>query len=105
MPLGERSVSALAAGASDTASTALTLPAGTATGAWYVIAKADAGNSVPETSEVNNIAARSIQIGADLVVSAWSAPSSAGAGESMPPKSTYFFPKVLTGMVFNPLSD
>jgi uncharacterized protein (DUF1015 family) len=29
----------------------------------------------------------------------------AGAGESMPPKSTYFFPKVLTGMVFNPLSD
>jgi uncharacterized protein (DUF1015 family) len=29
----------------------------------------------------------------------------AGAGESMPPKSTYFFPKVLTGMVFNPLED
>jgi uncharacterized protein (DUF1015 family) len=29
----------------------------------------------------------------------------AGAGESMPPKSTYFFPKVLTGMLFNPLSD
>jgi uncharacterized protein (DUF1015 family) len=23
----------------------------------------------------------------------------------MPPKSTYFFPKVLTGMVFNPLDD
>jgi uncharacterized protein (DUF1015 family) len=29
----------------------------------------------------------------------------AAAGESMPPKSTYFFPKVLTGMVFNPLTD
>jgi len=27
----------------------------------------------------------------------------AAAGESMPPKSTYFFPKVLTGMVFNAL--
>jgi uncharacterized protein (DUF1015 family) len=26
------------------------------------------------------------------------------AGETMPPKSTYFFPKVLTGLVFNPLS-
>ena len=26
-------------------------------------------------------------------------------GENMPPKSTYFFPKVLTGMVFNPLED
>jgi uncharacterized protein (DUF1015 family) len=29
----------------------------------------------------------------------------AAAGESMPPKSTYFFPKVLTGMVFNLLDD
>jgi uncharacterized protein (DUF1015 family) len=29
----------------------------------------------------------------------------AAAGESMPPKSTYFFPKVPTGMVFNLLED
>jgi uncharacterized protein (DUF1015 family) len=29
----------------------------------------------------------------------------AAAGESMPPKSTYFFPKVPTGLVFNPLDD
>jgi len=29
----------------------------------------------------------------------------AAAGESMPPKSTYFFPKLLTGMLFNPLTD
>jgi uncharacterized protein (DUF1015 family) len=28
----------------------------------------------------------------------------AAAGESMPPKSTYFFPKLLTGLLFNPLS-
>ena len=28
----------------------------------------------------------------------------AAAGESMPPKSTYFFPKVPTGLVFNPLA-
>ncbi|HEX7059701.1 MAG TPA: DUF1015 domain-containing protein [Solirubrobacterales bacterium] len=27
----------------------------------------------------------------------------AGAGEIMPPKSTYFFPKILTGIVFNPV--
>jgi uncharacterized protein (DUF1015 family) len=27
----------------------------------------------------------------------------AGSGETMPPKSTYFFPKLLSGMVFNPL--
>ena len=29
----------------------------------------------------------------------------AAAGESMPPKSTFFFPKVPTGMVFNLLED
>jgi uncharacterized protein (DUF1015 family) len=28
----------------------------------------------------------------------------AAAGETMPPKSTFFFPKLLTGLVFNPLS-
>jgi uncharacterized protein (DUF1015 family) len=28
----------------------------------------------------------------------------AAAGVNMPPKSTYFFPKVLTGMIFNPLT-
>src|SRR6185312_9324470 len=28
----------------------------------------------------------------------------AASGESMPPKSTYFFPKVPTGLLFNPLS-
>ena len=27
----------------------------------------------------------------------------AAAGVSMPPKSTYFFPKVPTGLLFNPL--
>ncbi len=29
----------------------------------------------------------------------------AGAGDVMPQKSTYFYPKLLTGMVFNPLED
>ena len=29
----------------------------------------------------------------------------ASSGESMPPKSTYFFPKVPTGLLFNPLVD
>jgi uncharacterized protein (DUF1015 family) len=28
----------------------------------------------------------------------------AASGESMPPKSTYFFPKVPTGLLFNPLT-
>jgi uncharacterized protein (DUF1015 family) len=29
----------------------------------------------------------------------------AAAGVNMPPKSTYFFPKVPTGLLFHPLSD
>jgi uncharacterized protein (DUF1015 family) len=29
----------------------------------------------------------------------------AASGESMPPKSTYFFPKVPTGLLFNPLAE
>jgi uncharacterized protein (DUF1015 family) len=29
----------------------------------------------------------------------------AASGENMPPKSTYFYPKVPTGLVFNPLQD
>jgi uncharacterized protein (DUF1015 family) len=29
----------------------------------------------------------------------------ASAGDVMPQKSTYFYPKLLTGMVFNPLED
>jgi uncharacterized protein (DUF1015 family) len=29
----------------------------------------------------------------------------AAAGEVMPPKSTYFFPKVPTGLVFHPLDE
>ena len=29
----------------------------------------------------------------------------ATAGDVMPQKSTYFYPKLLTGMVFNPLED
>jgi len=29
----------------------------------------------------------------------------AASGASMPPKSTYFFPKLLTGLLFNKLAD
>jgi uncharacterized protein (DUF1015 family) len=29
----------------------------------------------------------------------------AASGASMPPKSTYFYPKLLTGLLFNPLVD
>jgi subtilase family serine protease len=44
--------------------TALTIPAGTAPGTYYLIAQVDADSAVAETQEGNNTNARSIQISA-----------------------------------------
>ena len=80
-PIGFRSVSGLASGASSPATVLLTIPAGTATGTWYVLARADADGQVNESNEANNVKAASIHIGPpDLVVSAFSAPAAGGAG-------------------------
>jgi subtilisin family serine protease/subtilase family serine protease len=82
--LGNRSVSPLAAGASDAVSTPLTLPAGTAAGTYYVIAQADTVNTVPETIETNNNRVSStVKVGPDLHVTAVSAPSTAAAGATI----------------------
>ncbi|MCI0687083.1 MAG: hypothetical protein L0Y54_07600, partial [Sporichthyaceae bacterium] len=81
--LGSRAVSALAPGASSSGSAAVTLPSGTAIGVWYLIAKADGTDSLLESSETNNTASRSIQIGVDLVVYALSGPAGASAGQSI----------------------
>jgi subtilisin family serine protease len=81
--IGGRSIGTLAAGASSSASTTVTIPEATAGGVWYIIAKADGEAVVAETTEANNTLARSIKIGPDLVVSPMSAPSTAGAGQSI----------------------
>ncbi|MGH7268702.1 MAG: CARDB domain-containing protein, partial [Candidatus Rokuibacteriota bacterium] len=78
--LGSRTVPALAAGATSAGATTVTVPAGTAAGAWYVIAKADAGQLVSETIETNNATVAAVMIGPDLAVTAVSAPTAAGAG-------------------------
>src|SRR5262249_36576325 len=79
--LGTRSIPALAVGASDAGSTTVTIPAATATGTYYVIAKADQGDSVPESQESNNTKwSTSIAVGPDLTVSALTVPTTAGAG-------------------------
>ena len=79
---GSRAVPALGPGASDTGSTTVTIPSNIGSGTYYIIAKADADNAVVETQEGNNILARSIQIGGDLVVSSLTVPSKLGAGGS-----------------------
>ena len=81
--LGGRPVPALEPGGGSAATTPLTIPAGTVTGAYYLLAAADADNTVPETLESNNRTARLIQIGGDLRISALTAPAAAGPGASI----------------------
>jgi subtilase family serine protease len=81
--LGARDAATLAAGASGSGAAAFTIPPGTATGTWYIIAKADVDGVVPETSETNNTYSKTITIGPDLDITAMSAPSTARAGETI----------------------
>src|SRR5438876_562592 len=78
--LGRGLIPTLAPGTASSGSTAVTLPAGTAAGNYYIIAKADADNVVAETNEANNLYYWYIQVGPDLVISALSVPSAGGAG-------------------------
>ncbi len=77
------------------------------------------GLTEEDISELHGLGyARSAQDGIDLVTSGeydlgfflrptpvTQVRAVAAEGVSMPPKSTYFFPKVITGMLFNPLDD
>jgi subtilase family serine protease len=81
--LGTRAVPLLAPGASDSASTVLTVPSGTTVGTYYVLAKADVGLSIAESNETNNVKAASVAVGPDLVVAALTVPASGAAGGSI----------------------
>ncbi len=82
--LGARSVPALGPGVSDSASTTLTVPAATAYGTYYVIAKADESSALAETNESNNTRVSAlVKVGPDLVVTSVQAPPLAGAGLTM----------------------
>ena len=64
-------------------STSLPIPAGTASGTYYLIAKADADNAVTETTETNNTYVRSVRIGPDLSVSTLTASASTVAAGAL----------------------
>jgi len=66
---GSRTVPELAGGAASAGATTVIIPSTIAAGTYYIIAKADADNAVPETDEANNTAVRIIQLGGDLAVS------------------------------------
>lgn len=75
-----RSVPSLAAGASSSGSTSLTLPTDITSASYFLIAKADGNGAVSETNETNNTVTRSIQIGGDLTIAALTVPSRGGGG-------------------------
>jgi subtilase family serine protease len=67
-----------------TLSTSLTVPATTATGAYYVIAVIDPDGRIAETSDRNNTRAAATRIGPDLRVSSLSkTPSTVAAGATV----------------------
>ena len=77
--LGSRAVPSLAPGASDSGSVTFMIPAATAGGLYYLLAKADGDNAIDEISETNNVANAYLTIGADLVVTSLTMPDG-GAG-------------------------
>ncbi|WP_242334059.1 MULTISPECIES: CARDB domain-containing protein [unclassified Anaeromyxobacter] len=78
--LGYRALGGLAPGATSSADTSLTVPAGLAPGTYYVGAIADYEGRVAEASETNNPrAGNTVSVaGPDLTVSALAAPQSVG---------------------------
>ena len=83
LPLGERETGPLAAGASSSASLTVVVPASTSPGTYYVLARADAAEAVPEVAENNNLRSGSVRVGADLQVPTLTAPGQAAAGDSV----------------------
>ena len=82
--IGGRATDSLLAGGIFTATTTLTIPAGTAAGSYYIIAMADGPDAVSEVSETNNTKASTvIKIGPDLIISALGGPSTAAAGSTI----------------------
>ncbi len=82
--LGSRPVPALAGATSSSVSTVLAVPMEVPTGAYYVLAKADAAADITESLETNNTRIGSlVRVGPDLTVSAMTVPATAVPGGSL----------------------
>lgn len=86
--LGSRSIPALAAGAGNVGTAAVTIPSGLAAGTYYIIAKADSVNALIEANENNNTRYVSITVlmnlsMPDLVISSLTTSSAAAAGSAI----------------------
>lgn len=81
--LGSRDVPSLAGGASDSGSTAVTIPSSTGAGTYHVLIRADANAVVPEASETNNDTSRILRVGPDLVSEGEVAPPLSCTGQAL----------------------
>ncbi|MDZ4347075.1 MAG: CARDB domain-containing protein, partial [Candidatus Binatia bacterium] len=81
--LGERPIPPLAAKASDSGSTTVTINSATALGKYFLIALADATNVVAETNNTNKKTQKLTVTRPDLSVSSLKSPSSAAAGSTI----------------------
>ena len=77
---GVQAVATLAPSGITASVVSLDIPAETAVGLYYVIAKADADNVEAEIVESNNTLARLVNIGPDLIANSLTAPNTAGPG-------------------------
>ena len=78
-----RPVGPLDVGATNTATTSITLPAMATTGTWYILANADDLGEVAEALENNNIRSLQLSIGPDLSVSTATVPKTVVAGSTV----------------------
>ena len=81
--LGERPILPLAAKASDSGSTTVTINSATALGKYFLMALADATNVVAETNNTNKKTQKLTVTRPDLSVSSLKSPSSAAAGSTI----------------------
>lgn len=83
LPQTGRSVAPLAPGASSTGTTAVTIPAGTATGKRFLLACADGPGAIAESNEADNCRAKTLYVGPDLKVFILTAPASASPEQTI----------------------
>jgi subtilase family serine protease len=82
--LGERTVPPLAANETHTATTSLVIPAAAgALGTYYIVAVADGNELLAEALDDNNVRARRISVGPDLIIDGVWVPESAAPGDTI----------------------
>jgi hypothetical protein len=81
VPVVGRSVPALTSGTTSTGATMVTIPPGTPSGKWFLIAFADAAGTIGESSETDNTKAKTVYVGPDLRVKKLTSPAAAARGQ------------------------